>query len=194
MIEKLCKDCGDVKGEEHFSVDRSKKTGLATYCKDCQKVRKKAHYWGNPAASRASSNAWYYSNKERALQKCREWSDLNRDRRLVNRRNRYSARMKSDPLFRLDYQMRASIQRLIKCGGESGKLGYDADKLMKRIECQFKDGMSWDNYGDWEIDHKIPMSVMLSRGEMRPSIVNALCNLQPMWKRDNRSKGNRYVG
>lgn len=102
--------------------------------------------------------------------------------------------MASDVNFRLDLIMRASIARLVNFGGYSQKLDYTAEKLKARIECQFKSGMSWDNYGDWEIDHKIPMSMFISRGELRPHIINALSNLQPMWKFDNRSKGARYVG
>ena len=192
--EKLCKDCGLIRPASAFSKDKSKSTGLATYCKDCQKVRKQRHYWSNPDQSRASSNSWYYANKARANQSARAWSRNNRDKRLTARRKRYRERIETDVNFKLDFSMRGALQRLIKKGGSSTKLPYSADMLRQRIECQFTPGMSWSNYGDWEIDHKIPMSMMLARGEVRHHIVNALCNLQPMWKHQNRSKGARYVG
>lgn len=194
VSEKLCKDCGLIRPASEFSKDKSKSTGLATYCKDCQKVRKRNHYWSDPDRSRASSNNWYYSNKERALKSCREWDKANREKINESKRRRYRDRIENDVNFKLDFSMRAALQRLIRKGGRSTKVPYSADMLRQRLECQFKPGMSWDNYGEWEIDHKIPMSLMMERGEFRPHIINALSNFQPLWKEENRSKGARYVG
>lgn len=73
-------------------------------------------------------------------------------------------------------------------------LGYLPEQLRQRMEYGFLPGMSWDNYGEWHIDHKIPVSLMIERGETRPEIINALSNLQPMWASDNSRKGNRLVG
>lgn len=73
-------------------------------------------------------------------------------------------------------------------------LGYTSEMLRTRIEYQFQEGMSWDNYGDWHIDHKIPVARLLARGETRPHIINALSNLQPMWAEENMRKGARWVG
>jgi hypothetical protein len=50
--------------------------------------------------------------------------------------------------------------------------------------------MSWGNHGEWEIDHIKPVTAF-NINEL-PSIVNALSNLQPLWKRDNRQKYNNY--
>ena len=69
-------------------------------------------------------------------------------------------------------------------------LGYDYDKFKKRIETNFKDGMCWENHGEWHVDHKKPISRFNSNTP--PHIVNALCNLQPLWAKDNLSKGNKY--
>lgn len=58
-------------------------------------------------------------------------------------------------------------------------------KLPKRpfkakMESMFTEGMSWDNYGEWEVDHIISLA---SGGKHSPK------NLQPLWLKDNRSKG-----
>jgi len=51
--------------------------------------------------------------------------------------------------------------------------------------------MCWDNYGDWHIDHIIPVSYF---DENTPvSVINALSNLQPLWKLDNLSKGKKLI-
>lgn len=69
-------------------------------------------------------------------------------------------------------------------------LGYSANDLKIHIESLFVDGMSWDNYGEWEIDHIKPLSKFDK--DSLPSVVNALSNLQPLWKIDNRTKHNKY--
>ncbi len=69
-------------------------------------------------------------------------------------------------------------------------LGYNTKKLKERIECQFKDGMSWDNHGEWHIYHKKPITKFDKSTDLR--IINCLSNLQPLWKTENLSKGNRF--
>lgn len=44
--------------------------------------------------------------------------------------------------------------------------------------------MEWSNYGDWEIDHIIPLA---KGGEHNVS------NLQALWKKDNRKKGSKIL-
>ena len=33
---------------------------------------------------------------------------------------------------------------------------YTIDELIKHLEDKFTDGMTWENYGKWHIDHIIP--------------------------------------
>ena len=66
-------------------------------------------------------------------------------------------------------------------------MGCTNRKLKSHIEAQFTDGMSWEKYGQWEVDHVIPLSAARDDQELVP-----LChytNLQPLWKRYNRMKG-----
>lgn len=37
-------------------------------------------------------------------------------------------------------------------------LGYSAIELKEYIESLFVEGMSWENYGEWHIDHIRPVS------------------------------------
>ena len=50
--------------------------------------------------------------------------------------------------------------------------------------------MSWENYGEWHIDHKKPISKFDKKTNLK--IINSLCNLQPLWAKDNLSKGNKF--
>lgn len=69
-------------------------------------------------------------------------------------------------------------------------LGYTPEQLKQRIECQFTPEMDWKNYGSyWEIDHK---KAIANFDKQTPaSIVNALCNLQPLPISVNRQKSKK---
>lgn len=60
---------------------------------------------------------------------------------------------------------------------------------------QFKPGMSWDNYGlgGWHIDHKKPVAAFHAQGIYDMYTINMLCNLQPLWAAENRSKSNNWT-
>jgi hypothetical protein len=60
----------------------------------------------------------------------------------------------------------------------------------KHINNNLREGMSWENYGKWEIDHIKPLTAFDETA--LPSEVNALSNLQPLWKEENRIKENKY--
>ena len=64
--------------------------------------------------------------------------------------------------------------------------------LINYIEQLFTDGMNWDNYGKWEIDHIKPVS--LCNPYDQNDINKTFCykNLQPLWKIDNIKKSNKY--
>lgn len=65
-------------------------------------------------------------------------------------------------------------------------LGYSALELKEHIENQFIDGMSWNNYGEWHIDHIKMVSTFDENTDIK--IVNSLENLRPLWKSDNCSR------
>lgn len=66
-------------------------------------------------------------------------------------------------------------------------LGYSRDELMQHLERQFLRGMTWDNYGEWHIDHIVPLSSFSITDSRSPELAAAwaLTNLRPLWARDN---------
>lgn len=197
---KLCNKCLTEKSFDLFSKDKAKSDGLCTICKDCARANRKAWYEKNKEKVKEYQANYERENREQVRERSRAWREKNRDHLLSKRRNYHAERYSNDLAYSVNHKVRSMLSRVLKATNKPKdfctfeKIGYTAGDLIQRMECQFKDGMNWGNFGEWEIDHKIPISIMVKRGEFRPEIINALSNLQPMWMEQNRSKGARYVG
>ncbi len=72
-------------------------------------------------------------------------------------------------------------------------VGCTPEFLKEHLEKQFKEGMSWENYGlyGWHIDHIIPLSSSKTEEEIYQ--LSYYTNLQPLWAEDNLKKGNKIL-
>lgn len=70
--------------------------------------------------------------------------------------------------------------------------GCSYNELKLYLQSKFKEGMSWDNYGDWHIDHIIPCSAFDLTKEENQIKCFHYTNLQPLWAYENRRKSNKY--
>lgn len=106
--------------------------------------------------------------------------------------------------FHIKHNMRGLIRSKLKSRNikKNGNrtidiLGYSINDLIVHLESRFLPEMNWDNYGKngWEIDHIIPDSWFKYDSVSDIEFINSwsLTNLQPMWKTDNASKGNRWT-
>lgn len=109
------------------------------------------------------------------------------------RRRRYRA---SQPLFKLRSNIGTLISNSLRSGGYVKSqyteeiLGCTYSEFCKHIESQFTEGMSFENYGEWHIDHIIPQSTGYTEIEVLE--LNNYKNLQPLWAADNLKKGASY--
>ena len=134
------------------------------------------------------------NNPEWAKQNDKKWHLKYKDKR-----NEYiRKRMKRDIRFRLRKIFSSSVSTRLKrrlsgknCKSTFDYLDYTIDDLMKHLENRFRGGMSWANYGEWHIDHKIP-DCMFKYGSPKDKGFRqswALKNLQPLWAEENFKKG-----
>lgn len=76
--------------------------------------------------------------------------------------------------------------------------GFTRDELVKHIEGQFTNGMSWEAFmrGEIHIDHKRPVSSFNITSVDDPDFKACWCldNLQPLWAKDNYLKGAKTDG
>jgi len=121
-------------------------------------------------------------------------------RRLARKRDE-RARIMADPILRLDRNISEQIRghlRKLKCGkpvgGWKSSVGYSLHDLKVHLENKFTEGMSWDNYGAWHVDHIMPRWVFSAYSAAEEYLECwALDNLQPLWAEDNVRKGGSLI-
>ena len=69
-------------------------------------------------------------------------------------------------------------------------LGCKFDFFRSYIENKFIEGMTFENYGKWHLDHIKPLA--LAKTEEDIIILNHHTNFQPLWAIDNFKKGSKY--
>lgn len=151
---------------------------------------------------KAKNHKIWRTGKEVELKKYnKEWNKDNRERVNKYKREYERKRRAEDPKYRLGIRTRTAVWQLLKerninkTNKTFALLGYTIEELMKHLEGQFTSGMAWDNYGEWHVDHKKPMTLFnfTSVEDEEFKKCWALENLQPLWEPDNLSKGARYL-
>ncbi len=61
------------------------------------------------------------------------------------------------------------------------------------LAAKFTNGMAWDDYGDWHIDHILPCISFDLSDENQQKICFHYTNLQPLWATDNLKKGSKIL-
>ena len=209
---KICKQCNIEKPMGDFHNLKNSKDGKKPKCKVCvneiqkkininnrdkilerkKKYResekgklvikeyRKKYYLKNKIIENERSNQWNKTNKELIKKYKNEYSKLYR---------------KNNPEL---HAWRGILHNYLRRVGKEKEshtidlLNYSALDLKQHIESLFTDGMSWENYGEWHIDHIKPVTSFSN--ETPPNIVNHLSNLQPLWATTRVINGISYVG
>ena len=144
----------------------------------------------------ASAAKRYQENKEQILKakRIRVRQPEFKIRNVAWKMKRYH----EDPVYRAKDILRRQLWWFCKKrkGKKEGRthelLGYSSKELCEHLETLFKDGMTWDNQGEWHIDHRIPQSHFTNIDQLKECF--ALSNLKPEWGEWNMSKGNKFIG
>lgn len=130
---------------------------------------------------------------------CSDECSLVQKRRIKNEaQKQYHKKRKSDPQYKAKVLARNSIRKMILHNNNRSNVfaDYGRERFIEHIESQFRDGMTWENYGEWEIDHIISLNkfnFVTSDGSINEDELiraNSLGNLQPLWRIENRRKAN----
>jgi len=204
MENKVCKKCNENKVLSEFGVYSRLKSGISNVCFDCRRIETKTFYQTNREKelerNRKKSENFRKNNPQKALDILHEWKNNNKDYIKEYAKKYYHSRKEQDNLFVMTRRARGVVLSSFKraCDGRYVKgnkteeiLGCTFLEFMNYIKNLFQDGMSFDNHGEWEIDHKIPVSSAKSEEELIK--LNHYTNFQPLWKLENRLKSDKII-
>lgn len=187
---------------ELISFSEAKKQGLTTYftgkpckrghiaerhvnggCKECDRLKKKQWRAKNPEESRRRVKKYQADNKA-AYSK----------HKLAAHKNRRETDMEFNIRLRLRRRLNGALKRVgaIATAPTLELIGCTQTELIQHLEQQFSEGMSWDNYGEWHVDHIRPCASFDLTDSAQQRKCFHFSNLQPLWAADNHSKGARW--
>lgn len=208
---KKCANCGEIKSatNDYFGNSTKSKDGLKHTCKTCRKqkeysnqiehiarVRKK-HYEENKLEILKKHKKYRAKNKERYQLYDAQYYKDNKIAIKENVKTNMYARLKIDVNYKLLVRYRTRLYKAVK-GYDKSKttrelIGCSVEELKKHLESQFTEGMTFENYGKWHVDHIIPCSSFdFSKEEEQRKCFNYK-NLQPLWAIDNLRKSNKII-
>lgn len=144
---------------------------------------------------------WYQENKEKWNEYIKDYREKNKDKIKEIKRNYEKTRKSNDPLYKLIANFRTAIYTVLKennvnkYGHYFEILQYSPEDLVKHLEKQFEDGMTWKNYGEWHVDHILPITYFNFKEVGDDEFLKCwgLDNLQPMWGDENIKKSNKVL-
>ena len=180
-VQQYCKKCSDEISREKAMVRNAtyrKRKGATNLgeklvCIGCEKEFVKTH------------------NVENYCDPCKKIKH-----RLQRRRSymkSYYRKQRNDPIIVLKTRLRntlnQSFRRMFFGKGSATEaiLGCSWEFFASHVEQQFTEGMNFDNHGDWELDHIVPLSSAKTIEEVVK--LNHYTNIRPLWKNENRKKG-----
>jgi len=155
--------------------------------------RQKKYYVKNKDKILEKAKEYYIQSKDKILEKAKEYYIQNKSKKRGYEARKY----KEDEQFKLAHLLRRRLRISIKEKNETISavrlLSCTIKEVCIYIENRFQEGMNWNNWSvhGWHIDHITPLS---SFNLIDPEQAAKAChytNLQPMWAKDNLSKGSK---
>ena len=166
-----CRVCGK------FFVRRSESPNpKGTYC------------GGSCCEKRREILAKHRATRVKRTRKPGTYYDRNRDRLLSASKT---------PIKRLKSSIRKRIRDFmvgIRCEESDKWLGCSWLFFRDYIESKFSHGMTWDNYGEWHLDHVIPLASFDLTDKKQVLAACHYTNISPLWATQNIRKGRKIVG
>ena len=191
-ISRECKTCHEILSIEQFYPKSNKEPHIRRReCKSCWKRNK--------------TYRWIQENREhfRIVQKNYNKSDKGRETQ-----KRAYDKKRSSPSGKISMTLRCRVGDAFRAAKKHGfnaikktktldLLGAESwEQVQYHIESYFSEGMSWDNHGEWHIDHHKPIDWFIKNKDFTKEEVQRECfnylNLRPLWAADNQSKSNKW--
>jgi hypothetical protein len=203
-----CKQCGD-----NFEAKRENKTDNFCHKNNCKKKFYKRDYYKKEVVelkckqcgkkflqkTKSKSDSYCYDKKCKLKFK-KEWLKIYRQTNKHKKRiKEYQKNYIPTECCKIARMLRSRINvaliksKAIKSNSTFKLVGCTIEEYKQHIEKQFSKGMSWDNHGEWHIDHIKPISSFDITKESEQLKAFHYTNCQPLWAIDNLKKGAKII-
>ncbi len=146
--------------------------------------------------ARRRTREWTKKNPERSKDAIRRWSKTANGRAASAAKERRARA--TNPVVAIKHRLRARIALALKrkehkSASTEALLGCSFVDFKLHLESLFVGGMSWDNRSEWHIDHIRPCASFNLLDPEQQRRCFHYTNMQPLWKQDNLSKGDRWA-
>lgn len=188
---KICSRCKIERSFAYFSKDNNALDGFKNRCKECDRLYYKSNkqkYVDTYLKNRDKIKQYYVRNSEKLIEYQKEYRLRNSNKYNVYVKNR----TKNDINFKIAKLLRTRLYNALKGNSKSGSavrdLGCTIPELKVWLEQRFKSSMSWENYGEWHIDHVVPLASFDLTNKEQFLKACHYTNLQPLWAKENFKK------
>ena len=188
----------ELKKETSAEYRKNNKEAIAEY--------KKEYYQKNKERMKEVSAEYRKNNKEAIARYTRKWEEENKEAIAEYKKEYRKNKWRTNLDFKFQMILRNALYKNLKryliketnpefsyTKASSSLLGCTVEELKTYIENQFEDGMTWENwaYDGWHLDHIIPCSSFDLTKKKEQKKCFHYTNLQPLWAKDNMSKGSK---
>ena len=168
-----------IKIQEHYK-QKDKQMKINDKYKKLFKEKQNKNEKKNAAQNKTNNNYNQKSQTKKIIYEYRKLAEVQPIYRVLNS---LSSRI-NDKMKKLGLKREFTYIQILGC-----KVNEFEEYLLNKMT----EGMTYENYGEWEVDHIIPFS---SFDFNNLEQIKACChytNLQPLWKTDNRKKSNKLI-
>lgn len=194
----LCKICQKENNKLRYNLkkDEIKTKTNEYYHKNKEKLKNK--YIKNTQKYKINNpnydKIYYQNNKDKINDNYKLWKLKNQDKIKkynIEYKKQWNKKNKHIQLWISILSRYLKTNKYIKNKNTLDELKFDYNKFKENITSKFEDWMNWENYGDWELHHNIPLSWFK---ENTPSYIpNDLRNLYPLLTKENRKIKNKLI-
>lgn len=176
--------------EIYIQTDKYKQTLIKYYQTDIYKNRTKTRR--NTPENKLKLKIYRSSDEFKAKRRQQRKDPSRRAKERLYEKQR----LKTDINFKLKKYLRSRLRDALlknsKVGSAILLLGCSITEFKNYLEKRFRDGMSWNNYGKWHIDHIKPLALFDLTKIEDLKLACHYTNLQPLWAIENLIKGAKY--
>ena len=218
---KTCCTCRIEKPVTEYYKDKNRKDGCCPRCKMCHLAACRSYRLNNPEKRKDTLSKYRLTsieksreyrktnaekmkeygrqyredNHEFCLMVVRRWGAANKEKKAEINRNWINSSSPAAKNYRIAMNLRGRIYKAIRGGYKPLStmvlLGCDMENFKEYMTALFTDGMSWDNHGEWHIDHIVPCAAFDLTDPEQQKICFHYTNLQPLWAADNLRKSDK---